>query len=439
MLKGAYSWRAHEPKQELVLRIRGGKVLRGTIRPQGSKNGALPLIAASAMIGMPAKISNVVPIRDIRIMLDIFVELGGKAHFDLDSEVLKLDSSELNSYEVPWELAKQIHASFDYLGALIFRFGKARVPLPGGCILGYRGVDFHLEGLNKLGAKVKLEHGIVEVNADILEGGHYFIKRSSVGATKNLIMAALRAKSETVLANPAREPEVDLLIEFLNRAGADIRRLENGNILIKPLNPDRIESVEITNYPDRIEAGTYILACLATGGSLKVIDVIPEHLESLNSVLESIGVHVYRDEHTLYYELTSNLRPVNVVTAPYPGFPTDLQPPLVSFLLTVPGTSRVKETIFDNRFAYVPELLRLGAKLDLIDNHNLLIYGGETKLEGAPVQAPDIRAGAALVIAGLIAENTTTVENYVNLDRGYWKIDRKLKQLGADIQLIERD
>ena len=415
--------------------IEGGRRLEGTLKPQGSKNGALPLIAGATTLDKPVKIRRVNPIRDIRVMLDIFSYLGGSYEFNLEEESVYLDPRGIDRFSLPWDLTKQIHASFDFLGALLFRFGEAEVPLPGGCVLGTRGVDIHLDGLKALGYQVWLENGVVKALGKRPKGGTFRLKKRSVGATKNLLMASLRAQEPVILDNVSVEPEVIQLVNFLKGSGAEIEHLAPYTIKVYPYPGELLSSPdEFINIPDRIEIGTYVLAVLATRGSIEVRDLIPEHMESFHSLLKNIGVEVLLREDGALYFPGKELNPIEVATEPYPGFPTDLQPPLVAFLTTVPGRSIVRETIFNNRFAYVPELLRLGADIQLLDNHTAVITGGR-ELKGAPMMAPDIRAGAALVVAALASKGQSKVENYLVLDRGYWNLEGKLRELGGEVAL----
>ncbi len=416
--------------QRLV--IRGGKRLEGVLPSMGAKNAALPIMAACLLVQGPVTLERVPNLADVRVMISILEFLGAKVTYDPMSTRMEIDATSVNTFHAPYELVKKIHASFDITGPLLARFHQAEVPLPGGCVLGYRGVNFHTDGFQALGANVNLEHGYLIAKADELKGANLLIGRSSVGATKNIMMAACLAKGTTLLENAAREPEVVDLAHFLNHCGAKITGAGSSEIRIEGVT--KLHGATHRIVSDRLEAGTWILAGAMTGGNVTVTDVSPSFLTAFLDKLESTGAEIKRDRHSIAVIGPKEVKPVEILTAPFPGFPTDLQPQFVAYLTLANGTSIVTETIFDGRFMYVAELQRMGADITVSDR--TAVVKGVQKLTGAPVEAPDIRAGIALVVAGLQAEGETSIGGVEFIDRGYEKPEERLRQLGADVVRI---
>lgn len=413
--------------------VRGGKKLSGVLPSVGAKNAALPIMAASLLVNGPVILQRVPDIADVRVMISILEYLGAKVTYDSSAHQMEIDSSNVKTHRAPYELVKKIHASFDITGPLLARFREAEVPLPGGCVLGYRGVNFHTDGFQALGAAVNLEHGYLIAKAGDLKGTHVMIGRSSVGATKNIMMAACLAKGQTVLENAAREPEVMDLANFLNACGARIQGAGSSEIMI-----EGVPKLRPTTYPiisDRLEAGTWILAAAITGGKVKIENMKPSYLEAFLGKLEATGAQVTRSENAIEVSGPNEIRPVEILTAPFPGFPTDLQPQFVAYLSVANGTSIVTETIFDVRFMYVAELQRMGADITVSDRS--AVVKGVSQLTGAPVEAPDIRAGVALLLAGLRAKGETSIGAVEFIDRGYEKPESRLAALGAEVERVK--
>jgi len=415
--------------------IEGGRRLTGSIIANGAKNAALPIMAATILAPGEICIRRVPAISDVRIMTELLRYLGARVEYNGD-DCTRIDTTDLSKTRAPYSLVKKLNASFDITGALISRFGEAHVPLPGGCVIGTRAVGQHLDGFRALGCKVEQEPGgYVSVKVKTkLRGSRYHFSRTTVGGTKNVMMAAVLARGRTVLENTAREPEIVDLANFLNACGARISGQGTGRIEIqgvKSLN----NNLEYSIIPDRIETGTYLLAGAITCGEVTVRSTEPEYLKTFIRKMRKAeqDITVGND-----YIRISGVRPIKsvgaIITESYPGFPTDLQPPMVSFLSLAQGVSYVKEKIFDMRFSYIDELRRMGAKVEM-DGNTGAIRGVE-KLLGAPVDAPDIRAGGALVLAALAAEGTSEVFGLQYIDRGYEKIEERLQSLGASIRRV---
>lgn len=418
--------------------IKGGYPLRGTAELSGAKNSALCSIAGAALGCGPTRLENVPDCTDTRNLCAILESLGARASFQGDG-ALVVDGSGLSSSEAPYEPFRRLRASFYVAGVLLARLGSAVVPFPGGDAIGTRGIDFHLKGFCAMGAEVSIEHGYVKINASRLAGTEFYVGRSSFGTTVNLMLASSLARGTTVLENAARDPEIVDLAILLNGMGAKVRGAGTPTIRIegvKELSPTVHEII-----PDRIEAGTLAVAAAMTGGDVVIRGVVPEHIRATVIKLEEAGARIETDADG---EGQSNLmrvvgverpRPVNIETTPYPGFPTDVQPQFVSFMARCQGMCSVRETIHENRFGYADELRRMGAELDA-DRDTMIVRGVE-RLTGAPVESPrDIRGGAALVLAGLVAEGTTEVRGVEDVDRGYDRLDEKLGRLGARIQRV---
>lgn len=407
--------------------IEGGNRLSGEIEISGSKNGSLPLIAASILTSGKTIIKNVPNLKDIDTMLKVIGELG--AEYEFKNNTITIDTTKVKKYIAPYELVKTMRASIYVLGPLLARFGKANVSLPGGCAIGPRPVNLHLFAMEKLGAKIKIKNGFIIASAKKLKGNEIFFEKVSVGATVNAIMAAVLSEGDTIIKNAALEPEITELINFLKKMGANIKGENTDTIYIKGVN--NLKPVEYDVMPDRIEAGTFILAGVITNSNIKIKNVIPEHLEALIKVLQSMNVDLKIEKNFIEIKKIGKLKPVEIKTSPYPGFPTDLQPQICSVLALVDGISVINETIFENRFTHIPELNRMGADIEV--NDNIIIIKGVKNLYGAPVMASDLRAGAALILAALAAKNKTIIERIYHIDRGYEKIEEKLKKLNAKI------
>lgn len=408
--------------------IDGGDRLNGTVPISGAKNAALPIMTATLLCTEPVRLTQVPDLRDIHTLLEILGTLGVNSTWDEDA--LELDASSLDQREAPYDLVRKMRASVLVLGPLVSRWGSAKVSLPGGCAIGTRPIDMHLDGLRALGAEVDVNEGYVRATADQLQGAEIYLDFPSVGATENLMMAATLADGETVIENAAREPEIGDLGRFLNHAGARVEGAGTDTVRIHGV--DQLGEAEHSVLEDRIEAGTYLTAAAATGGSVEARGIRPKLIQSVLHKLSEAGCEVKRGNRSV--RLTSEDRPraTDAVTRPYPGFPTDMQAQFMALMCLADGTSRIKETIFEERFTHVLELERLGADTT-IDGNTVTVRGVE-QLQGAPVMASDLRASAALVIAGLAAEGTTEVRRVYHLDRGYENLESKLIDLNADIK-----
>jgi UDP-N-acetylglucosamine 1-carboxyvinyltransferase len=407
--------------------ITGGRRLRGAVKVAGGKNSSLAVIAAAALAADVSTLENVPDCRDVATLTAILTALG--ARVTRSEGRLTIDARRLSTHVAPYDLCRSMRASFYAAGVLLGRMGRAQVPLPGGCSIGARPVDFHLRGFATLGATVVTEHGYMKATSRRLRGAAFYIPRSSVGTTINMMMAASTARGATVLQNAAREPEVVDTAVFLNLLGARIKGAGTNTITIEGVKELHGNSYAI--IPDRLEAGTYLLAGAATRGDVLVEGTIPEHLTALLTKLEEAGVEVTRDTDGVRVRGGTELRAVDVDTAPYPGFSTDLHPQMVALLCQAHGTSTIRETIFEARFAYTDELRRMGADIK-VEGESVHVTG-VPRLTGAPVEAPDIRGGAAVVVAALAAEGATEISHLENIDRGYEDIEGKLTRLGARV------
>jgi len=410
--------------------VRGGKPLRGSVRVRGAKNAALPLMAAAILAEEPCTLHNVPCLCDVFTMDKILSGMGMTIAFT--GRYMTLDASTLGSQVAPYDLVRKMRASFFVLGPLLARHGHAKVSLPGGCAIGTRPVDIHLKGFQALGANVRIEDGYV-VAEGRLEGADFTLDFPSVGATENLMMAATRAKGVTRLGNVAREPEIVDLARFLNALGGQISGA--GTDLITIVGVDALGGAEHTVIPDRIEAGTFLIAGAATHGDVTIQNANPDHLPTLLGKLRETGADIEANGTRIRVSATNRARAVDVSTQVFPGFPTDLQAQMMAMLATADGTSIVKETVFENRFIQVAELARMGADIEL-DGNTAVVRGVEA-LSGAPVMASDLRASAALIIAGLTAERgETAIARVYHIDRGYERIEERLAALGADIERV---
>ena len=412
--------------------IKGGNPLVGEVEIGGAKNAALAILAAAIMTDETVLIENLPDVRDINVLLKAMQQIGAQVD-RLDRHTVKINGSRIGDYSVEYEYIKKIRASYYLLGALLGKYKKAEVPLPGGCNIGSRPIDQHLKGFRAMGADVKIEYGSIMAEAEHLRGSHIYLDVVSVGATINIIMAASMAEGNTVLENAAKEPHVVDVANFLNSMGANIKGAGTDVIRIKGV--EKLHSTEYSIIPDQIEAGTFMFAAAATRGDVTVKNVIPKHLEATTSKLLEIGCEIEELDDAVRVVCSKGLRSTNVKTLPYPGFPTDMQPQITATLALAKGSSIVTESIFENRFKYVDELARMGANIKV--ESNTAIIEGVERYTGAQVSSPDLRAGAALVIAGLAADGITIVDDIHFIERGYERFDEKLRSLGAEIEKVE--
>ncbi len=411
--------------------IEGGAVLRGEVPVSGSKNATLALMAAALLAEGRTRLSNVPRVRDVGAMLELLRALGARADWDAeDPHALFIEAGPEVLPEAPYDLVRKMRASFMVLGPLVARYGLARVSEPGGCAIGVRPVDQHLKGLEALGAKIALRHGVVEAQAARLSGARVVLDMVTVNGTQNVMMAAALADGETQIENAAREPEVSELAEALARMGAGVRGAGSDRLVVRGV--ARLRAIEHRVAGDRIEAGTLLVAGAITRGEVTVRGVDPIHLESVTAKLEEAGVRIEVLGDAIRARAGEPLRGLRIATAPYPGFPTDMQAQLMAALCTAGGSSVISENVFENRFMHVPELQRMGADITL-DGRAAHVRGVE-RLSGAPVMSSDLRASACLLLAGLAAEGETTVHRVYHIDRGYERIEAKLRGLGARIR-----
>ena len=413
--------------------IQGGRPLIGSLEASGAKNACLPIMAASILAKGVVELDRVPDISDVRVMANILREIGVKVEFDAAAGHMKLDSSELKTTRAPEELVSKMNASFDIMGPLLARCGEGEVSMPGGCRLGPRPVNFHIEAFKKLGAEVTVEGGFVKAKAKGLKGAHILFQSVSVGATKNAMMAATMAEGTTILEGCAREPEISDLAEFLIKMGAKISGIGTQTLQIEGV--EKLHGTKHSIIADRIEGCTYLLGAVITGGDVTIEKFDAEYCGAFLAQLEKAGQEVIVGDHFVRVKGHRPILPLEITTAPYPGFPTDLHPQIVAALTLSNGVSALAETIFDSRFMYVMELVRLGA--DLLASGKYVRIRGVKKLVGAPVDAPDIRAGGALVLAGLAAEGETTIRGLKYIDRGYQQLEQKLNSLGAKVERVE--
>lgn len=418
--------------------IKGGRELRGEVFIGGAKNAVLKLMAAALLLDDICEIHNVPELSDVQTMIDVINHLGVKTEYKPKEKSLIIDATYITNYEACYELVSKMRASFNVLGALLGRCKEARVALPGGCAIGERRIDLHLKGLEALGAQVKIESGYVVAKASKLVGAEIHLDRPSVGATENLMLAAVLAEGSTIINNAAQEPEIIDLANFLNSIGADVSGAGTSEIIINGVKQKDLHSTVYTTVPDRIEAGTFISAIVATRGHAIVRNVFPSHLNSVLSKLTEMGaVTTIIDPFSIEVNCKSRTKAADIVTQPYPGFPTDLQSPFMSIMAVSKGISIVTESIYENRFRHVGELRRMGADIQQEGNH--AIIKGVKYLTGTQVKASDLRAGAALIVASLCANGTCEIENLHHIDRGYENLEEKLSSLGADITRVYDD
>lgn len=413
--------------------VRGGKRLSGKVKVHGAKNAVLPIIAASLLGTKGISIIKDAPLlEDVKTIYQLIKSLGAQIKYE--NEVIRVDSSRLDSCEAPYELVRKMRASFLVLGPLLARMGRARIPLPGGCAIGTRPIDQHLKGFEAMGADIELGQGFIEARVKgRLRGAKIYLDVASVGATENIMMAATLAEGTTYIENAAMEPEIVDLANYLNAMGARIRGAGTGVLRIDGV--DSLQGAIHTVIPDRIEAGTYMVAAAITRGTLFIEGAICDHLKPVISKLREMGVKVLEDENGVEVCGEGPLRAVDMKTLPYPGFPTDMQSQMMALLLKAEGTSLVTETVFENRFMHVDEFIRMNAEIKV--EGRTAVVQGNTRLRGAKVNATDLRAGAALVLAALAADGETEISGIHHIDRGYVNIVEKLQALGADIQRVD--
>lgn len=416
-----------------AFKIIGGKKLAGELKVEGAKNAVLPIFVATLIEKGEYILRNVPNLRDIRTLIQLLESLGLEIE-KLDEHSYKIINNGLKSLEASYDLVKKMRASFLVMGPMLAHEKYAKVSLPGGCAIGSRPVDLHLKGFEALGVEINIEHGYVEGKTKELIGSKIILDFPSVGATENIIMAAVKAKGKTVIENAAREPEIDDLCNFLNKMGANIKGIGTGKLEIEGV--EKLTPCEYEVIPDRIVAGTFIVASLMFDGAITVKGVVRDHIESFISKLEEMGAEFEIEGDVLKTKTKlKDLKPVKATTMPHPGFPTDLQSPMMTLMALVEGTSEIKETIFENRFMHVPELNRMGA--NITTDSNIARIKGVKNFSSAEVMASDLRAGASLILAGLMADGETIVNRIYHVDRGYEKLEEKLRALGADIERIK--
>ena len=412
--------------------ISGGNRLQGTVKIDGAKNSALSIMAATLLTKDVCILRNVPRLTDVDIMTKVIRKLGVKVEWKEDNN-LYIDSDNFNNYEAPYELVKMMRGSILVMGPLLARLKKAKISLPGGCAIGARPVDYHLKGFEALGAQVEVEKGYIEAKVNILKGDEIYLDFPSLGATENIMMAACLAEGVTKIENAAKDPEVVELGHFLNKMGAKVEGL--GTDLIEIEGVKKLHGVDYTIIPDRIEAGTYMIAAAITGGDVLIEKVDPLLLKPLIVKLEEAGVRIELEKSLIKVTGPDRVKAVDIKTLPFPGFPTDMQPQFMALSCVAKGTSVIIETVFEKRFTHIGDLIRMGADIK-VEGHSAIIKGVK-KLSAAPVMASDLRGGAALVLAGLVAEGTTELSRIYHLDRGYVNLEEKLTSLGADIKRVK--
>ncbi len=414
--------------------IKGGNPLVGEVEIGGAKNAALAILSAAVMTDETVTIENIPNVRDTNVLLNAIQEIGAKVE-RIDAHTVRINGSFIRDFNVDNEYIRKIRASYYLIGALLGKYKRAEVALPGGCDIGSRPIDLHMKGFRALGASVDIRYGLVMASAEKLTGTHIYLDKVSVGATINIMMAASMADGKTIIENAAKEPHVVDVANFLNSMGANIRGA--GTDVIRIVGVEKLHKTEYSIIPDQIEAGTFMLAAAATKGDVTVKNVIPKHLEAISAKLLEVGCEVEEFDDAVRVVSSKPLRHTQVTTLPYPGFPTDMQPQMAVVLGMTDGTSTVTESIFENRFKYVDELTRMGASIKV--ESNIAIIGGVEQYTGARVNAPDLRAGAALVIAALAAEGLTVVDDIYYIERGYEEFEMKLSALGALIEKVSTE
>lgn len=411
--------------------VRGGNRLNGTVKVEGAKNAVLPVIAASLLASEGKSIIRDVPsLSDVYTIGEVLRHLNANVEFE--NKLITVDATDNLNIEAPFEYMRKMRASVQVMGPLLGRIGRARVALPGGCAIGSRPIDLHLKGFEAMGAKVKVDNGFIEATADRLTGAKIYLDFPSVGATQNIMTAAVLAKGETIIENCAKEPEIVDLANFLNKMGANVKGAGTGTIRI--VGVEKVYGADHTIIPDRIEAGTFMAAAAITGGNVFIEGVVPEHLSSVIAKLEEMNVKIIEEQNGIRVIGPDRLKAVDIKTMPHPGFPTDMQSQIMALLLCAEGTGLITETVFENRYMHVEEFRRMNADIK-IEGRSVIITG-PCKLQGAEVSSTDLRAAAALILGGLAADGYTRVTDLHHLDRGYLDFHLKLKALGADIERV---
>lgn len=414
--------------------IQGGKKLKGTVVIEGAKNAALPIVAATMLCDGICLIENMPEVEDVHVLLDAMQDMGVKVK-KIKANTVEIDTRHIDKRVVDYEHINKIRASYYLLGSLLGRFSEAQVALPGGCSIGNRPIDQHIKGFEALGATVDIEHGMIHARAKKLEGNNIYLDVVSVGATINVMLAAVLAKGQTIIENPAKEPHIVDVANFLNSMGADVKGA--GTDIIKINGVKALRGAEYMIIPDQIEAGTYMVAAAITGGDVTVTNLIPKHMEAISAKLKEMGVHIEENDDSIRVTRKDNLKNIHVKTLPYPGFPTDMQPQMTALLSVTEGMSIMTEGVWENRFSYTDELKRMGAQIKV--DGNSAVITGVAEFSGAEVTATDLRAGAALVLAGLVADGETIIHHVDYIDRGYVAIEEKLRALGANIVRVGGD
>ena len=408
--------------------IHGGNRLCGEVEISGAKNAAVAIIPATLLAQDVCRIENIPNISDVSCMVRILNQMGAQVKY-INKHTLEINTKTVNSYIIPHEMTKQLRASYYLIGALLGRYCRAKVALPGGCNFGVRPIDLHIRGFELLGAKTTVENAMINASADHLTGSPIYMDKVSVGATINIMLAAVKARGLTIIENAAKEPHIVDLANFLNAMGADVRGA--GTDVIKIHGVSELHGCTYSIIPDQIEAGTYMVAAAATAGDVLIKNVIPKHLESITAKLLECGVKVTEYDDSVRVQSDGKFRRCNIKTMPHPGFPTDMQPQMAVLLTVADGTSIVSEGVWDNRFKYIDQFIRMGANVQV--DGTIAVFQGVKELTGAPVRADDLRAGAAMIIAGLMARGTTEIEDIIYIDRGYEEFVEKFRELGADI------
>ena len=411
--------------------IKGGKSLKGSVRVSGAKNSALPLLCATLLASGVHRLGNVPSLKDIDTVEKLLASLG--AIINREGHCFEVDANNINCFEAPYDVVRTMRASVLVLGPLLARYGRARVSLPGGCAIGARPINLHIKGLEALGAEIELEHGYLSARAKKLKGARIHLDVPTVGGTENLLMAAALAKGETLLENAACEPEIPDLANALIGMGARIEGAGTDNIHIQGV--DELHPLDFSVMPDRIEAGTFMVAAAMNRGDIRINGAVIEHLDALIAKLMEAGAEIREEENALRVKGPRRIESVNIKTRPFPGFPTDMQAQFMALMTMGRGTSVITENVFENRFMHVCEMQRMGANITI--DGNTAIVQGVKRLKGAPVMATDLRASASLVLCGLAAENTTEVKRIYHLDRGYENLEEKFRELGADIRRVQ--
>lgn len=414
--------------------VKGGNPLVGEVEIGGAKNAALPIISAAIMTDETVILENLPDVNDVNVLLEAIGKIGAQVE-RVDRHTVRINGSTIQNFSVDYDYIKKIRASYYLLGALLGKYKNAEVPLPGGCNIGSRPIDLHLKGFRAIGAKVEIRHGSIIAKAENMRGAHVFLDKVSVGATINVMMAASMANGRTTIENAAKEPHVVDVANFLNSMGADIKGA--GTEVIRIRGVEKLHKTTYSIVPDMIEAGTYMMAAAATKGDIMVKNVIPKHMEAVTAKLEEVGCEVEEFDDAIRVVASKRLMRTHVNTQPYPGYPTDMQPQIAVVLALAQGTSIVTESIFENRFKYVDELTRMGANIKV--EGNTAIIDGVEGFTGARISSPDLRAGAALVVAGLAAEGITIVDDIVYIQRGYEDFEQKLQSLGAEIEKVSSE